>query len=73
MCWWETQMLTGEIDAAAGGRWRAVLGGRWPGCHRPDLRAGEQCVQVLLQLAGRAGPCDARRSESSQTYSPIIP
>ena len=23
--------------------------------HRPDLRASEQCLQMLLQLAGRAG------------------
>ena len=41
--------------------------------HRPDLRAGEQCLQLLLQLAGRAGRAERPGEVLVQTYSPEHP
>jgi primosomal protein N' (replication factor Y) len=41
--------------------------------HRPDLRAGEQCLQLLLQLAGRAGRGERPGEVLVQTYSPDHP
>jgi len=41
--------------------------------HRPDLRSGEQCLQVLLQLAGRAGRGERPGEVIVQTYSPDHP
>jgi primosomal protein N' (replication factor Y) len=41
--------------------------------HRPDLRAGETCLQLLLQLAGRAGRGERPGEVLVQTYSPAHP
>ncbi len=41
--------------------------------HRPDLRAGEQCLQLLLQLAGRAGRAELPGEVLVQTYCPDHP
>ncbi len=41
--------------------------------HRPDLRSGEQCLQLLLQLAGRAGRGERPGEVLVQTYSPDHP
>ena len=41
--------------------------------HRPDLRASEQCLQLLLQLAGRAGRGELPGEVFVQTYSPDHP
>ncbi len=41
--------------------------------HRPDLRAAEQCLQLLLQLAGRAGRGELAGEVLVQTYSPEHP
>ncbi|MCP9858061.1 MULTISPECIES: primosomal protein N' [unclassified Cyanobium] len=41
--------------------------------HRPDLRASEQCLQLLLQLAGRAGRGERPGEVLVQTYSPNHP
>jgi primosomal protein N' (replication factor Y) len=38
--------------------------------HRPDLRASEECLQLLLQLAGRAGRGEQPGEVLVQTYSP---
>ncbi|MEN9879258.1 MAG: Primosomal protein [Cyanobacteriota bacterium] len=38
--------------------------------HRPDLRAAEQSLQLLLQLAGRAGRGERPGEVLVQTYSP---
>ena len=38
--------------------------------HRPDLRAAEECLQLLLQLAGRAGRGERPGQVLVQTYSP---
>lgn len=41
--------------------------------HRPDLRAGEQSLQLMLQLAGRAGRGEKPGEVLVQTYSPDHP
>ena len=41
--------------------------------HRPDLRATEQSLQLLLQLAGRAGRGERPGEVLVQTYSPDHP
>jgi primosomal protein N' (replication factor Y) len=41
--------------------------------HRPDLRSSEQCLQLLLQLAGRAGRGERPGEVLVQTYSPEHP
>ncbi|MEB3200063.1 MAG: primosomal protein N' [Synechococcaceae cyanobacterium] len=41
--------------------------------HRPDLRSGESCLQLLLQLAGRAGRGELPGEVLVQTYSPDHP
>ncbi len=41
--------------------------------HRPDLRSGEQCLQLLLQLAGRAGRGERPGEVLVQTYCPDHP
>ena len=41
--------------------------------HRPDLRASEQSLQLLLQLAGRAGRGERPGEVLVQTYSPDHP
>ncbi|MEB3159811.1 MAG: primosomal protein N' [Synechococcus sp.] len=41
--------------------------------HRPDLRASEQCLQLLMQLAGRAGRGERPGQVLVQTYSPDHP
>ena len=41
--------------------------------HRPDLRAAEQCLQLLLQLAGRAGRGERPGQVLVQTYNPDHP
>ena len=41
--------------------------------HRPDLRSSEQCLQLLLQLAGRAGRGEKPGEVLVQTYSPYHP
>jgi primosomal protein N' (replication factor Y) len=41
--------------------------------HRPDLRSAEQSLQLLLQLAGRAGRGERPGEVLVQTYSPDHP
>lgn len=41
--------------------------------HRPDLQAGEQSLQLLLQLAGRAGRGERPGQVLVQTYCPDHP
>ncbi|MFM7087598.1 MAG: primosomal protein N' [Cyanobium sp.] len=41
--------------------------------HRPDLRSSEACLQLLLQLAGRAGRGELPGEVLVQTYSPEHP
>lgn len=41
--------------------------------HRPDLRSAEHCLQLLLQLAGRAGRGELPGEVLVQTYSPEHP
>ena len=41
--------------------------------HRPDLRSSETCLQLLLQLAGRAGRGERPGEVLVQTYSPDHP
>ena len=41
--------------------------------HRPDLRSAETCLQLLLQLAGRAGRGEQPGEVLVQTYSPEHP
>jgi primosomal protein N' (replication factor Y) len=41
--------------------------------HRPDLRAAETSLQLLLQLAGRAGRAELPGEVLVQTYSPDHP
>ena len=38
--------------------------------HRPELRAAEECLRLLLQLAGRAGRGERPGEVLVQTYSP---
>ena len=66
-----TQMLTKGIDLP-----RVTLAAVLAAdglLHRPDLRSGEQCLQVLLQLAGRAGRGERPGEVIVQTYSPDHP
>jgi primosomal protein N' (replication factor Y) len=41
--------------------------------HRPDLRSSETCLQLLMQLAGRAGRGERPGEVLVQTYSPEHP
>ena len=41
--------------------------------HRPDLRAGEQSLQLMMQLAGRAGRGERPGQVLVQTYCPDHP
>ena len=41
--------------------------------HRPDLRSSEHCLQLLLQLAGRAGRGERPGEVLVQTYCPDHP
>jgi primosomal protein N' (replication factor Y) len=41
--------------------------------HRPDLRSSEHCLQLMLQLAGRAGRGERPGEVLVQTYSPEHP
>ena len=41
--------------------------------HRPDLRSSETCLQLLLQLAGRAGRGETPGEVLVQTYNPDHP
>ncbi|MFN9531235.1 MAG: primosomal protein N' [Cyanobacteriota bacterium] len=41
--------------------------------HRPDLRSAEHCLQLLFQLAGRAGRGEQPGELLVQTYSPDHP
>lgn len=41
--------------------------------HRPDLRSGEHCLQLLMQLAGRAGRGEQPGEVLVQTYTPEHP
>ncbi len=41
--------------------------------HRPNLRSSEHCLQLLLQLAGRAGRGERPGEVLVQTYSPDHP
>jgi len=66
-----TQMLTKGIDLP-----RVTLAAVLAAdglLHRPDLRSGEQCLQLLLQLAGRAGRGERPGEVIVQTYSPDHP
>ena len=66
-----TQMLTKGIDLP-----RVTLAAVLAAdglLHRPDLRSGEQCLQLLLQLAGRAGRGERPGEVIVQTYSPYHP
>jgi primosomal protein N' (replication factor Y) len=63
----------GEADVLVGTQMLAK-GMDLPGLgHRPDLRASEQALQLLLHLAGRAGRGDRPGEVLVQTYSPEHP